>query len=430
MKILMMTNTYKPIVGGLEKSVETFTEAFRGLGHEVFVVAPEVEERPPDEKGVIRVPAIHNVKGTEFSLKLPVPGVISEALGDWKPDIVHAHHPFLVGATALRYAYKLGVPLVFTHHTLFEQNMHYVSSTDSDALKRFIIELSTGFANLADRVFAPSGSLSALIAERGVKTPIEVVPTGIDVKRFERGDGAAVRRKAGISENAFVVGHVGRLAPEKNLEFLARSIAPFLKAHRSAHFLYAGKGPSEEAMAKLFSKAGVCARVHSLGVVQGQDLVNAYHAMDTFAFASQSETQGMVLTEAMAAGLPVVAVDACGVRDVVIDGVNGRLLPIESEADFAEALAWFSGLGKRDRDSLRAEARAVAAQYTIDACVERALSAYAKLIREGRLNKEESDDNAWTKTMRLMKAEWDLMKTFTRATGAVLKNEDVSTTIL
>src|SRR5260221_637002 len=106
MNILQMSNTYKPILGGLEKSVESFTQAYRARGHRVIVVAPEFEEMPPLEKDVIRMPAIQNFNKTEFSIKLPIPGVLSEALGDFKPDIVHAHHPFFMGATALRVAYK------------------------------------------------------------------------------------------------------------------------------------------------------------------------------------------------------------------------------------------------------------------------------------------------------------------------------------
>ena len=194
MNILMMTNTYTPLVGGLEKSVETFTKEYRKRGHKTIVVAPRFEGSPENEEDVIRIPAIQNINGTDFSVKLPVPGVLTEALGNFKPDIVHSHHPFLVGSTALRVAYKNNAPLVFTHHTIFEQNTHYLPAGDTDVMKRFVVTLSTGYANLADQVFAPSQSVVNMIRERGVETPIEVVPTGIDVDHFSKGDGQAVRQ--------------------------------------------------------------------------------------------------------------------------------------------------------------------------------------------------------------------------------------------
>lgn len=422
MNILMMSNTYKPILGGLEKSVEAFSDAYRRKGHRVIIVAPEFEESLP-EKDVIRMPSLQHFNNTEFSVKLPIPGMLTDALGEFKPDIVHAHHPFLIGATALRVAYKYHVPLVFTHHTLFEQNTHYVPGGDTEAMKRFVIELSTGYANLADHVFAPSGSLVELLRDRGVESPMDVVPTGIDLARFE---GAAPdgRKEWNIPANAFVVGHVGRLAPEKNLEFLARAVAGYLSVTPDAYFLLAGKGPSEEAVRQIFFDKGVEDRLRVVGMVQDEKLIAAYRAMDVFAFASQSETQGLVLTEAMAGGVPIVAVDACGVRDVVDDKITGRLLPVEDEKGFAAALDWIKKRRPTEREAMRLAACRRAAEFSMEICAAKALGIYASLSWKEFMRRE-SDDSAWAKTMRRVKAEWDLVKTFTRATkDAVLKKED------
>ena len=165
MNILLMTNTYKPLVGGLEKSVINFSEEFRALGHRVVIVCPDYPDMKPEED-VIRVPAIQQFNGSDFSVQLPIQGTLTEALGDFKPDIVHSQHPFLIGDTALKIASKFNVPLVFTHHTLYEQNVHYVPGNE-ESLKRFVIELSTGYANLADHVFAPSESVMLMMKERG-----------------------------------------------------------------------------------------------------------------------------------------------------------------------------------------------------------------------------------------------------------------------
>ena len=203
--------------------MEQFANEYRQRGHRVIIVVPEYPDMKPEED-VIRIPAVENFNGTDFSLQLPLPGVLDEALGEFPPDIVHSQHPFLVGDTALRVASKYNVPLVFTHHTLYEENVHYMPGNE-EALKRFMIELSTGYDNLADCVFAPSESIMEMIKERGVQTPVHVVPTGIYVKNFTRGAGKALRKKLHIPSDALVVGYIGRLAPEKNLGFLAKAVA-------------------------------------------------------------------------------------------------------------------------------------------------------------------------------------------------------------
>jgi glycosyltransferase involved in cell wall biosynthesis len=169
-----------------------------------------------------------------------------------------------------------------------------------------------------------------------------------------------------------------------------------------------------------FEQAGATPRLHLTEVLAGRDLVDAYHAMDVFAFASQSETQGIVLIEAMAAGVPVVGVDACGVRDVVSD-VNGRLLPSEDEASFAAALA---SLAAPDvRRACAEAARRTAGEFTREKCANRALEIYRRLVDVERFRRRETDESSWAQTIRRMKAEWDLMKTFTKATTDAIRKE-------
>lgn len=414
MNIIMMTNTYKPIMGGLEKSIESFSKEFRKRGHRVIIAAPEFENMVPEDD-VIRLPAIQNISGTDFSLQLPIPGELAEKLGDMVPDIIHSHHPFLVGNTALRMAYKFNKPLIFTHHTLYEQNTHFFPG-DSEAMKRFVIELATGYANLADRVFAPSESVMELIKERGVETPIEVVPTGSYTERYAKGDGGKMRKRADIPKEAYVVGHLGRLSPEKNLEFLAKSIIYFLSQEKKAHFLLVGKGPSEETLPALFQEAGVADRLHMTGPLSGQDLVDSYHAMDVFAFASQSETQGLVLVEAMASGLPVVALDAPGAREVVKDEVNGRLLMSERAEDFVAALQWVMRQSPESLAKIKVSGLEMADDFSMGRCVSRALEIYTPLAADKQYKRKQSDESGWAKAVRLIQAQWDITKNITKAT--------------
>jgi glycosyltransferase involved in cell wall biosynthesis len=423
--IVMMTNTFTPHVGGVARSVAAFSAECRRRGHRVLVVAPEFDEVPENETDVIRIPAIQNFNASDFSVALPVAGLLKDELDAFKPDIVHAHHPFLLGNTALRTARARGLPLVFTHHTLYEQYTHYVPG-DSPRLQRFAIELATAYANLCDQVFAPSNSIAALLRKRGVTTPISEVPTGVQVEDFAHGEGAALRERMQIPADAFVVGHLGRLAPEKNLAFLSAAVVDFLRSEPRAHFLVIGTGPSAAAIRQAFEAAGLGARLHPVGILQARELADALHAMDVFAFASKSETQGMVLTEAMAAGLPVVALDASGVREVVRDGVNGRLLEGEDRAAFAEALGWVAARSPQQAEALMQAARTTADAFSMPATAQKALDAYAAVqarVRAGE-RRAVSDDQALNRAIKLIKAEWEIVKGVAGAGSAALGGED------
>ena len=418
MNILMMTNTYKPLVGGLERSVSSFAKEFREAGHRVIIVAPEFPDMQP-EKDVIRVAAMKNFNGTDFSVQLPVQGTLTEALGDFSPHIVHSQHPFLIGDTALKIASKFKVPLVFTHHSLYEENVHYMPG-NIEARKRFMIELSTGYANLADHVFAPSESVMVMMKERGVTTPIDVVPTGIYADQFARGAGKAFRKKMNIPADAFVVGHVGRLAAEKNLEFVTRAVAKFLKLKPNGYFLIGGTGPAEESIKEIMAQEGLQDRLHLAGMLRGKDLVNAYHAMDVFVFASQSETQGLVVTEAMAAGIPVVAVDAPGVREVVKDGVNGRLLMNESIEDFALSLEWIKKQPPSRIKRIKKACKETAQGFLMKDCAQRALKIFVTLTINNGFSRPNRDDSFWPNAIRSIQTQWGLAKNLTHATEAFM----------
>ncbi|MBL8013728.1 MAG: glycosyltransferase, partial [Candidatus Omnitrophica bacterium] len=371
------------------------------------------------EEDLIRIPAVQKFNGSDFSVQLPIPGVLTEALGGFKPDIVHSHHPFLIGDTAMRMASSYNVPLVFTHHTLYEQNVHYVPG-NADVLQKFVIELATGYANLADQVFAPSQSVEGLIKKRGVQTPVDVVPTGILLDQFARGAAKSFRKEHNIPAEAFVVGYLGRLAPEKNLDFLGRVVMEFLKKNPDVYFLVVGHGPSEETIRTLATEAGVMDRLRVVGSLTGKEKVNAYHAMNVFAFASQSETQGLVLTEALASRVPVVGVDASGVRDVIEDKINGCLIMQENQEEFLQALDWVRNLPQPATQKMKRACRYTAERFSLDKCVDKALSVYQSLKVASNFTRRGSENSVWEKTGRLIRAEVDLVVNMTKAVGAAL----------
>lgn len=406
MKILMISNTFFPHVGGVANSVSSFANEYRRWGHRVVVVAPEFEGTPEAEEDVIRVPAIQNFNGSDFSVRLPIPGFVNLALDDFQPDIIHSHHPFLLGDTALMLAHSWNLPMVFTHHTMYEQYTHYVPG-DSPTLKRFVMELSTGYANLCDMVFAPSESIEAILKKRGVKVETQVIPTGVDAHRFARGDGEGFREKLNIPKDGFLIGHLGRLAPEKNLGFLAESLCRHIKENKRAYFLLAGSGPSELEVRACFEKYSLSNKLFFTSVLTGQELVDAYHAMDAFAFASQTETQGMVLTEALATGTPIVAVDAPGVREVVRDRYNGRLLMNENIEDFSKALFWIADRTPQKVKEMDEAIKVTVEKFSMPQCAARALGHYESLLQKEPVKKE-IENSLWDQVLRMIEINWEI----------------------
>lgn len=412
MKICMMTNTYLPHVGGVARSVHTFSEMFRQRGHDVLVVAPtfEADDQVPEEieQTVVRLPAIQQFNGSDFSVRLPMTWLMEQRLKDFQPDIVHSHHPYLLGDSALRYAADKNAPVIFTHHTLHEEYTHYVPF-DSPALRKFVIELCTHYANLCDAVIAPSESVAELIKSRGVVTPIEVIPTGVEVGAFARGRGQTFRKRHEIPRDAFVIGHLGRLAPEKNLAYLSRAVVRFLRENSDARFLLVGEGPSATELVELAKRAGVHDQMVLTGKLTGRDVCDAYRAMDVFAFSSFSETQGMVLAEAMAAGLPAVALDASGVREVLRDGENGFLLPADAdEEQFASCMQKL-----RDSNTLFARfkdgAQRTARRFSRDASVRRALALYQNVLKKTRRERAVTEHEALGHLFKRIEIEWALI---------------------
>ena len=406
MKIAMFTNTYLPHIGGVARSVQTLEEACRAQGHEVRVIAPEFEGAEPSPH-VLRVPAIQNFNGSDFCVRLPMPNLVRDFMEEFRPDIIHSHHPFLLGDSALREGWKMKVPVVFTHHTLYERYTHYVP-LDSEALKRMAIQLATDYCNLCDAVIAPSESIAALLSDRGVTTRIQTIPTGIDTEAFASGVGSSFRKRAKIRKETIVIGHVGRLAAEKNLRFLADALIPCLHERPDALFLLVGDGDAREEMLSRFAKEGLEDQIHATGKLTGSDLRDAYGAMDCFAFASQTETQGIVLAEAMATGNPVVALDGPGVREIVRDGENGCLLAANARPEeFCKALLLMISRSSRRR-GMAASARLSSKVYDTARCTRQMIECYSELVA-AKQKPDESDSTPWDRLIAGIEIEWELL---------------------
>ncbi len=423
MNIAMFTNAYKPIIGGVERSIETFTRDLWELGHHTYIVTLSVPGAEESEDSVYRLPAIKEVNGTEFSAKLPIPSRLKDRLDSFGPEIVHSHHPFMLGDTALRVARRRGLPIVFTHHTLYERYT-YLFARDSEVLSRIARAIATEYANLCDTVIAPTGSIKQMIRQRGVTAPITVIPTGIDVDRYSSGDGKGFRERYGIPRDAFLAGYLGRVVEAKNMDFLAEAVAKFLSSDPEAWYLVVGDGESAAPLEKKFQGAGVRDRLVMTGSLTGSDVADAYAAMDIFPFASKTETQGIVLIEAFSAGVPVMALDAPGSRDIVQDGRNGRLLPGKTPPDeFARQIHIASE--KHDRlDGWRDSAKERAGEFDHKCCGGKLSDCYRELIKQHVRVPQGEETQIWQKLQNRFSTEWDLFKQKLAVISAGMAEED------
>jgi 1,2-diacylglycerol 3-alpha-glucosyltransferase len=375
MRIAMFTNSYVPTLSGVTRSIVSFRQMLLDRGHEVLVVAPYQQDAPHDEPGVIRMPAIPPLTANEIPVALPLVGYLTSTLDEFEPTVIHAHHPFFLGNTALRVGATRNLPVVFTHHTMYEHYAHYLPGIP-ETVAHLASRLATEFANRCHTVIAPSESVAEILRERGVTTAVEVIPTGIDTAAFAHGDRTAGRRRWSLRPTSPVVGYVGRLAAEKNLDFLLPALATALDRCPDGQVLIVGDGPVREQLQTLAVDLGISDRVRFTGSLSGQMLADAYRSLDVFAFSSHSETQGMVLAEAMAAGVPVVALDAAGVREIVCDGVNGHLVASANQNEFAASVASLLNAEPARRELLASAARQTAQGYSLAACTNRLIDTY------------------------------------------------------
>ena len=378
-------------------------------GNSCLVVAPKFPEAQDSEEKIIRVKAIQNFNGSDFSVSIPDSQKVNSALDAFSPDLIHSHHPFLLGDAAVREARKRQLPIVFTHHTLYERYTHYVPF-HSQTMKNLVVQLAVKYCNLVDHVIAPSKSVKDYLESLGVETSMSEVPTGVEIEQYQAGNGEAARKQWNIPPDAMLLGHVGRLAKEKNLEFLCRAAQKVLHKRDSAYFLVVGDGEDAEDLEAIFRDEDCEKRVIFTGSLTGKDLINAYTAMDCFLFSSTSETQGMVLAEAMAAGTPVIALDAPGAREIVRDGENGHLLDQgASEKDYAQVLERYTENGER-AEAFRKAALKTAKDFSKERANEKLGEVYEKAAETNRQRWEYKKNwNDWDALITQIRTEWQML---------------------
>ena len=376
MRIGLFTNNYLPFCGGVTISVETLRCGLERRGHEVWLFAPRFPGYTDDTPRVIRVPSVPAATYPEFALAIPWGPRLARRVRALGLDVFHAHHPFLLGPAARRFARRAGRPLVFTYHTRYEKYAHYVPLT-RPLVEAAALGLSTRFAASTDAVLAPSGLVRDQLRARGVSTPMAVVPTGIDLERFRPGDRAAARRELGLGADDPLLLYVGRLDREKSVDRVLLAFERIAGTLPAARLWLVGQGKESQALQRRAAASPAAERIYFAGVREHARLAVWYQAADVFLFASETETQGLVLAEAAACGLPAVAVLAPGTDEVVRDGESG-ILTKGDPAALAEAAIGLLLDGPR-RAGMRARARLVAeAEFDVERQITRTLDVYAE----------------------------------------------------
>ncbi|MEC9493334.1 glycosyltransferase family 4 protein [Flexistipes sp.] len=381
--VAMFTNNYLPFIGGVPVSIHRLKTGLKKLGNRVLIFAPDYgEEEKGDKADVYRVKSLfHYSKFRDFPVANIFSGKIYKRLKIFNPDIIHVHHPFWMGRKGYYMAKKLNVPLVFTYHTRLELYAHYVPLPGM--LFRNLIShyMVRKFANRCDGVVVPTYSAEEYLRAVGVKTHITVLPTGIDFKKFESIDKSKAEeiRSRYVSDNEYLLVTVSRLGKEKNLDFLLDTIA-FVKEKADFDFrlIMLGEGPYRDELEKKIDALNLGSTVFLTGAVEPDDMGYYYSAADLFVFTSKSETQGMVILEAMSAGLPVLSVRSSGIDDVVQNDFTGYKTKEDPKV-------WLEKLEKILTDKklymkLSANAQDFASHYSTDEIAGKMHEFYARLL--------------------------------------------------
>lgn len=326
MNIAFFSESYKPYISGVTVSLDTLAKALRRLGHRAYIFAPDYGRKHEGDADIFRFPSLPTFY-PGFKVAIPFSRKISNALKGLKIDIVHSHSPFQLGLLGRRFARKAGIPFVYTFHTLFDQYLHYVPLLPGPLAKKIMSAHLRNFCNSSDAVVAPSNYVKEYLVREGIRTRVEVVPTGVDLEALKGFAGKGIRERYGIGPNDIVLLYVGRLSKEKNLPFLLDSLKLIIRETPAVRLLIAAGGPKEEELRRLAVSLGMSSHLIFAGQVKQPEVFNYFAASDIFVFASTTETQGLVIAEAASSGLPVVAVDAGGVSDAVIEGKTGYLVP-------------------------------------------------------------------------------------------------------
>jgi 1,2-diacylglycerol 3-alpha-glucosyltransferase len=340
-RILFVSDVYFSRVNGVSTSIRTFRQDLSACGVDTLLVVPSYDqsatsnERARDEPGILRVASAGVPKDPEDRRMRwgPLNRVLA-SIPRGHVDIVHIHTPFVAHYAGVRFARSAGIPCVATYHTFFEEYLHHYVPVLPRRIGRFLARSFTR-SQCADvqALIAPSDPMRDVLLEYGVSTPVHVLPTGLPADRFVPGDAGRFRAQARIPAGRPLVTYVGRVAHEKNIEFLVKVFAEVRRAVPTAMLVIAGEGPAREPLRQMVARLGLEQDVHFAGYLdRNTALLDCYAAANVFVFASRTETQGLVLLEAMAQGAPIVSTAELGTRSILKTGCGAVVVEEKLQA--------------------------------------------------------------------------------------------------
>jgi 1,2-diacylglycerol 3-alpha-glucosyltransferase len=381
MRIGMFTDTYLPTRDGVVTSLTTSRRILEKMGHEVFLFAPDDPGgHAPAEKNTYYFPAhqFSDYKGYRVAI-MPAKG-LHDIIREKEIDILHTHGVAFMGFKSMFASRFFRIPILLTYHTMITEVFHYMPwNLDENLMRRLMWIYLRQFLARADGVAAPT---EAILRELQAKSKLKyaaVIPTGVDLERFnDRREGReAARAKLGAGDSPVIL-HVGRVAKEKNLQEVISAMPDVLKRHPDAKLIVAGDGPGRPAYETLVKSRGLEKSVRFTGFVPDEELPSYYAAADAFVIASKFETQGIVVMEALATGLPVAGINFRAIPEILRDGENGYLFD-EDDGGCARAIS----RALDAPEDIRKNAVATARRFEQGACTEKLVGAYEELIKRG-----------------------------------------------
>jgi glycosyltransferase involved in cell wall biosynthesis len=388
MRILMISDVYFPRINGVSTSIQTFRRGLHAAGHETFLIAPEYPGAARDtEPNILRVPSRGVPRDPEDrAMKLGALRALRPQLQRLEPDLVHIETPFIAHYRGSALARALRVPVIETYHTYFEEYLHHYVPLMPRAVMRLVARRFTvAQCNVLDALVVPSRAMEQALLDYGVQCPMHIIPTGMEMDRFAGGDGQRFRAQLGIAPGQPVLVHVGRIAHEKNIDFLFRMFAIVVRAKPGAVFVVAGEGPALASCKAYVRSLGLAQQVRFVGYLSRErELLDCYRAGDLFVFSSKTETQGLVLLEAMALGVPVVSTAHMGTADI-LNPQRGAHIATDDENEFATIVVRLLEDAPR-RAVMSIEARAYAATWSATAMADRLAGLYSAVVDEASRN--------------------------------------------
>lgn len=400
MRIGMMVDTYKPYVSGVTNHVALNKRVLENAGHEVYVFTFGDVEYPDDEPRVIRSPALP-LADTGFYLSLRHKRKHKKLLQTM--DVVHVHHPFLSGRLALNYCRSAKIPVVFTNHSRYDLLAQAYLTLMPDEMSHSLLQAYLpDFCEAVDLVISPSAGMVKVLREFDVKSHIEVVPNGVDLRQFHQAE-PLPRAEFGFTDQDILLVYAGRVAPEKNISFLLQSFAGIAQLIPNVYLLIVGGGKKqfEEELQDLIVQLGMASRVRSIGMTSYQEIPSYLAMCDIFVTTSVAETFGMTTVEAMSAGLPIMGIHSAGTSDIVEDGRTG-FLSTEDLAAFTAKLTYLC-LHPGRRKEMGAAAHEASKQYDIERTTNILLSHYTRLTQSTKPLKKSLDQRLMTVLEEFMK---------------------------